>query len=163
MARSSCRVAFVVWQQLQKRWKSTYSFLRLQSSRLPAQSLIFGCQHWQTQGQSRAVNDVREDYAFTIKISETRPSGPLRLNTAANDLILGPMWFDCLHAPPSKLSTIDWLFKWSSRLGVCAKPWKTIRDWRNSVKIFCVIFSYDGSNVSGTDLMFLSSWCWFAQ
>lgn len=49
------------------------------------------CQHWQTQGQSRAVNDVREDYAFTIKISETRPSGPLRLNTAANDLILGPM------------------------------------------------------------------------
>ena len=34
MARSSCRVAFVVWQQLQKRWKSTYWFLRLQSSRL---------------------------------------------------------------------------------------------------------------------------------
>lgn len=91
MARSSCRVAFVVWQQLQKRWKSTYWFLRLQSSRLPAQSLIFGCQHWQTQGQSRAVNDVRKNYAFTIKISDARPSGPLRLNTAANDLILGPM------------------------------------------------------------------------
>lgn len=55
----------------------------------------------------RAVNDVREDYALRIKISgslvkheiapKARPSGPLRLNTAGNDLMLGPMGFDYLH------------------------------------------------------------------
>jgi hypothetical protein len=49
MAHSPSLGAFVVRQQLQKRSKSTYWFLRPQSSRLPAHSLTIGYQHWQKQ------------------------------------------------------------------------------------------------------------------
>lgn len=48
----------------------------------------------------RTVTDTREDYVLTIKIAgslvrheaapKSSPSGPLRVNTAGNDLILGP-------------------------------------------------------------------------
>lgn len=51
MTQSPSLGASVEGQQRQKRSKSTCWFLRLQWSRLPAQSLTFGYQHWQIRGQ----------------------------------------------------------------------------------------------------------------
>lgn len=90
MAHSPSLGAFVVRQQLQKRSKSMYRFLRPQSSRLPAHSLTIGYQHWQKQGQTFFFGHAAEKTTLRATPSTARRRG----ERPANGFSCGRVSFD---------------------------------------------------------------------